>query len=231
MIRFFKKVRRFWKSCFSWDDFFRLSWGQEGEDLVLLRLFPKKSGFYIDIGAHHPKRFSNTYLFYQKGWNGINIDAKPGSMKLFQKVRSRDVNLEIPIAQEYKKLTYFEFEEPALNTFSKDLLIERKVKPIREIKLDCYPLSEILDKHLNSRQEIDFMSIDVEGLDLEVLKSNNWEKYRPKIVLVEILKSSLQQVQKTAVYRFLKEQNYDIYAKSVNTVFFIREDFWKTINQ
>ena len=145
IIVFLRITRRFLKSCLSWDDFFKPSWGQEGEDLILLRLFPQDSGFYIDIGAHHPKRFSNTYLFYRKGWTGINIDAKPRSMKLFQKVRPRDINLEIPIAQEHKKLTYFEFEEPALNTFSKSLSLERKVKPIREIQLNCYPLSEILD--------------------------------------------------------------------------------------
>lgn len=215
------------KACLTWDDFFRQSWGQEGEDLILLRLFPQKFGFYIDIGAHHPKRFSNTYLFYRRGWRGINIDAKPGSMRLFRKLRPRDINLEVPIAQEHKQLIYFEFEEPALNTLSESLSATRKGKLIREIKLDCYPLFEILDQHLNQEQEIDFMSVDVEGLDLEVLKSNNWEKYRPKMVLAEILKSSLHQIEDTEIHLFLKKQGYNIYAKSINTVFFMREDFWQ----
>ena len=58
------------------------SFSQEGEDLVLARIFEgKKNGFYVDIGAHHPTRFSNTHYFYRRGWSGINIDAMPGSMK------------------------------------------------------------------------------------------------------------------------------------------------------
>lgn len=86
-----------------WDKFFEKSYSQEGEDLILKRFFSnKEKGFYIDIGAHHPKRFSNTYLFYSKGWNGINIDAMPGSMRLFNQIRKRDLNLEVPIAKKRK---------------------------------------------------------------------------------------------------------------------------------
>ena len=72
-----------------------ICYSQNGEDLILNRFLEnKKNGFYIDIGAHHPIRFSNTYLFYKKGWRGINIDAMPGSMDLFNKIRSRDINIE-----------------------------------------------------------------------------------------------------------------------------------------
>lgn len=71
------------------------SYAQEGEDLLLRRIFEHKhNGFYVDIGAHHPFRFSNTYLLYKRGWRGINVDAMPGSIKLFAKFRPRDVNLE-----------------------------------------------------------------------------------------------------------------------------------------
>src|SRR6186713_1276577 len=76
------------------DKYYSISYSQEGEDLILKRFFSEKSGgFYVDVGAHHPKRFSNTYMFYKEGWSGINIDAMPGSMKLFNKVRSKDINL------------------------------------------------------------------------------------------------------------------------------------------
>jgi len=87
----------FWK-------FKRISYSQEGEDLILERFFEgMNTGFYVDVGAFHPKRFSNTYIFYKKGWHGINIDARPGSMKLFNFVRPRDINLEIPISNEKKR--------------------------------------------------------------------------------------------------------------------------------
>lgn len=102
------------------------SYSQEGEDIILRRIFEcKTNGFYIDVGAHHPKRFSNTYLFYKKGWNGINIDAMPGSMVLFRKLRSRDINIEAAITNEKREMSFFMFDEPALNTFDKDLATER----------------------------------------------------------------------------------------------------------
>ena len=108
------------------DNYFFKSYSQEGEDMILNKIFEfKKNGFYIDIGAHHPKRFSNTYFFYKKGWMGINVDAKPGSMYLFNKIRPRDINLEIGLNNEKSVLKYYSFNEPALNTFDKELADER----------------------------------------------------------------------------------------------------------
>lgn len=75
------------------------SYALQGEDLILREFFEyAKNGFYVDVGAHHPFRFSNTYLFYQSGWRGINIDAMPGSMKLFNRFRPKDINIECGVA-------------------------------------------------------------------------------------------------------------------------------------
>src|ERR1041385_1053171 len=92
------------------------SYSQEGEDMILKRIFDeKKNGFYVDVGAYHPKRFSNTYYFYKKGWRGINIDAMPGSRKAFRRQRPRDINVESPISDKHETLTYYAFDEPAIN--------------------------------------------------------------------------------------------------------------------
>ncbi len=217
--------------CAKFDNFMLRSYSQEGEDMILRRLFEKQSdGFYVDVGAHHPKRFSNTFIFYSKGWKGINIDAMPGSMKAFNKQRPRDKNLEIPIAKEQKNLTYFQFNEPALNGFCEELAVSRDgsssaYKIISKQNIEAYPLSVILDQHLDTDQSIDFLSVDVEGLDLEVLQSNDWLKFRPKVVLVEILDSFLDTIQNDTVYQFLTAHNYHLYAKAVNTVFFISDKF------
>src|SRR5690349_18351333 len=78
----------------------RRSYSQEGEDMVLRRVFEHKAhGFYVDVGAHHPMRFSNTYFFYRRGWRGINIDARPGSKREFDRARPRDINVECGVAQ------------------------------------------------------------------------------------------------------------------------------------
>ena len=168
------------------------SYSQEGEDLILNRFFEKQNkGFYIDVGAHHPVRFSNTYMFYKRGWSGINIDAMPNSMKIFNLLRPRDINLEIPISLNEKKMTYYSFNDPAINGFNKNLSQSRTndYKLISKISLETKTLEKLLDKYL-IKKEIDFLSIDVEGLDLEVLKSTNLKKYKPKIILVEILESN-----------------------------------------
>ncbi len=205
------------------------SYSQEGEDMILRRIFEcKKKGFYVDVGAHHPFRFSNTFHFYKQGWCGINIDAMPGSMAIFKKFRARDINLEIPVGNTDQELTYFSFNEPALNGFSEELSRERNGKNgyfiEKEIKLRVSKLSSLLDEYIPIGKEIDYLSIDVEGLDFDILKSNNWLKYKPKCILVEVLKSSLHEVAKNEITLFLMEKGYEVYAKAVNTVFYMRNE-------
>jgi FkbM family methyltransferase len=213
-------------SFFTWDPWANHSWSQEGEDRILYRIFEQQSvGFYVDVGAHHPKRFSNTYFFYRRGWRGINIDAMPGSMKIFEKLRPRDINLEYGISNSKGKLDYYIFNESALNGFSKELSKERdnddSTYQINEIiKVEVLPLSVILNCQLPEKQIIDFMSIDVEGLDYEVLISNDWSKYRPKYVLTEVLDSSLHEIEKSQIGKFMKNVGYFLYAKCIHTVIF-----------
>jgi len=209
------------------DGYSKKSYSQEGEDLILMRFFEKKAnGFYVDVGAHHPKRFSNTYLFYKKGWRGINIDARPGSMKQFKKERVRDINLEIPISVESKTLTYYMFNEPALNGFSKDLSEAHAGKNGYEIdstiELKTERLDKVLDENLPKDTAIDFLSIDVEGLDFEVLRSLDLSRYRPVLILIEVLGSSLSELLDSEISRYLAGYGYEVYGKAVNTVFYKR---------
>ena len=206
------------------------SYSQEGEDMMLRRLFENQpAGFYVDVGAHHPFRFSNTCYFYKRGWSGINIDAMPGSMSAFKRFRPRDINLEIPVSNTREVLTFYVFNEPALNGFSKELSLERQQGKqgffIREeLKLQTFKLSEILDRHLPAGQAIDFLSIDAEGHDFEVLKSNDWGKCKPKAVLVEIYGGSLQDIGSHEIAVYLRQQGYLIFAKSLYTVIFVCKD-------
>jgi FkbM family methyltransferase len=214
----------------SFDFYFTPSYSQEGEDMVLKAIFHQgKKGFYVDIGAHHPQIFSNTLYFYRRGWNGINVDAMPGSMEGFKKLRRRDINLETAISDKQETLTYFAFNEPALNTFSKELAEERmqipKFKLLYEKQLKTERLSEVLDMHLPRGQHIDFMTIDVEGLDLNVLQSNDWNKYRPTFILIESLEFSFDRIQDSPVASFLYEKEYTLFSKTVNTLFFAEKGF------
>ncbi|MGL5926539.1 FkbM family methyltransferase [Chroococcidiopsis sp.] len=204
------------------DNYVNKSYSQEGEDLILSKIFERRqNGFYIDVGAHHPKRFSNTYLFYQKGWNGINIDAMPGSMNLFKTQRSRDINIEAAIAKEKTEMSFFMFDEPALNTFDKNLASERIAhgwKLLKEQSAIAVPLKEILSSNFLFHKKIDFMSIDVEGLDLEVLYSNDWQAFKPEYILIECLNLSITELSTNETYQFLVQQGYELFAKTCRTL-------------
>ena len=150
------------------------SYSQQGEDIILKRIFErKKFGFYVDVGAYQPKKLSNTYFFYERGWRGINVDAMPYSMICFKIIRPRDINLEVPISSNNQTLTYYVFNQPAFNGFLKELSIENSspdgYKLINEIEMKTHTLKEVLEKHLPRNQQIDFMSVDVEGFDYETL--------------------------------------------------------------
>lgn len=225
LLRSIKNFYRCVRDLFTWDQWSVRSWSQEGEDLILNRLLKRKSiGFYVDVGAHHPRRFSNTYLFYRRGWHGINIDATPGSMRPFNRLRRRDTNLEIGIDLSPSVLDYYVFNEPALNGFVPELAKERHNSNspyaiIKVVQVEVKPLSEVLDVYAHGRQ-IDFLTVDVEGLDLRVLKSNDWKKYRPKVVLAEILAKNYDDLKSDELTAFMVSKDYRLAAKTENTVFF-----------
>jgi FkbM family methyltransferase len=203
--------------------FFNLAFSQEGEDLVLAREFEgKPGGFFVDVGAHHPIRLSNTYKFYLQGWKGINIDAMPGSMQLFKKLRPRDINLEVPISNTAgKRLSYFMFDDFAVNTFDEALATERKNegknKFVGKQEMETYTLAQLLEQYVPAGQVINFMSIDVEGLDAEVLQSNDWSRFRPNFVITEGLGLELLDQAKTPAHEVLEGQGYGLWAKTVNS--------------
>ena len=135
-------------------------YSQEGEDMILRRIFEEKNGFYVDVGAHHPRRFSNTYYFYKQGWTGISIEPNPQAAKAFKSDRPRDINLCIGVSDTESILKYYYFDEPALNTFDssvvKSRLADTLYKVIGHEDFVVDRLDNILKKHLPTGQSIDF---------------------------------------------------------------------------
>jgi FkbM family methyltransferase len=203
-----------------------LSYSQEGEDLILARLFdPQETGFYVDVGAYSPKSLSNTYLFYTKGWRGINIDARPGSMAQFAQIRPRDINLEFAISDCPQKLTYYMFNAATLNGFSEGLSNARaksgSARLIGTKDMLTRSLAEVLREYLPAGQRIDFLTVDVEGFDLRVLQSNDWSTFRPTLVLAEVLPSNAARDSlRSPIAEYLAAVGYETYAKAANTLFF-----------
>jgi hypothetical protein len=195
---------------------------QEGEDIILERIFSKlDKGLFVDIGAHHPIRFSNTYGLYLKGWRGVNIDATPGSMEAFQRIRPLDINIELGISRLNGELDYFLFKEPALNTFNKNLAqqyIQNGEVLVGEQKVKTKPLREVLDVSLPSGVGIDLMTIDIEGHEMEALESNDWDRYRPRVIVIEDLHSRGPIALDATPTSFLLKLDYKIIARLFNSV-------------
>lgn len=213
-------------------------YSQGGEDMILKNIFRKKiykpePGFYVDIGAYHPSNMSNTYSLYVCGWRGINIDARPGCMKAFNKIRPGDINLEIGVGSKEEILTYYFIdEESSMNSFSKDFLVKAGVyeKVKKEIPVQVYSLSSVLEKYKSEFNKIDLLSIDAEGLDMDIIKSNDWEKYRPSVIIIELDCLSLNDVIKNDTAKYLYSLGYESVAKNiiawnVASVFFVDKNF------
>ena len=221
-----KKLREPWHHANQWA---KKSFSQEGEDIVLNRLLDETpEGFYVEIGAHHPFRFSNTYFFYRRGWRGICIDPVPGTQASFKQFRPRDLALEMGVSQGPSLLKYFQFNEPALNTFDpvvakeRDGLRQYKIINVKDVPTDS--LSNILDLYLPANQKITFLSVDVEGLDLEVLKSNNWLKYRPQYIVAECLTVDLFKLKDDLVVEYVSSLGYVPFAVTGYSILFKSQD-------
>lgn len=183
------------------------TYAQFGEDAVLLELFKDKSdGRYVDVGAHHPYRYSNTYLLFKKGWHGVNIDPNPHTVALFNKARPNDENICAGVGNA-GVLTYYRFSDPAVNTFTKEEAEKWKGKSFLTFlgtnEVEVKPLSQIITG------SVDLFSIDAEGMDLEVLQSYKWEYY-PKVIIIEGEDSG----------DFLEDKGYTLYARrGVSNIF------------
>lgn len=200
-----------------------ISYSQEGEDILLTGKLISISppGFFVDIGAHHPTRFSNTFLLYSHGWRGINIEATPGAMAEFNRLRPEDINIECAISDKNTPLNFHIFKEPALNTFDgrrAQALVAAGWDLAESKTITPRPLAEVLDAHLPPETAIRLMNIDVEGEEMGVLASNNWDKYIPEWVILEIRDTPVRELFQTPEMMFMTEKGYELVSRLKQSV-------------
>jgi FkbM family methyltransferase len=238
----FKKVKHRFKALIlklvsRWvpPEYARYAYSQEGEDLLISRLleldYYQRTGFYVDVGAHHPKRHSNTQYFYERGWRGMNVDASAEAMKEFEFARVGDVNITCGVGEKAGVLTFYEFDSPALNSFDQELSEARDsalpCKIINQRQVPVRTLQSLLEEYLPAETTIDFMSVDVEGLDLEVVRSNDWERFRPLLLLIEDGDSrSIEKAQQGEIAIFMQSKGYEFLSKTALTLFFKDTRHW-----
>ena len=189
-----------------------------GEDLFIKNYYKnKKKGFYVDVGAYHPLEGSNTHLLYKKGWTGLNIDINYYSIKIFNFLRKNDLNIHSGISNKKTKLTmYYRKEINMLNTLDEKIakIHFRNGYSKRIIKVNT--LNFFISKNFKKLDKIDFMNIDVEGVELDVLKSLNFKAYKPKLICIEIhnknnmFDTRYQYLKSNDIYNFLIKKKYKV---------------------
>ncbi len=165
-----------------------ISFAQNCEDVLLRRLFPDEAaGFYIDVGASHPVRHSVTKHFYDRGWCGVNVEPVSSTFALLADNRPRDRNLNLAVSDRLGRMILHEpptsLGMATLSTpFAAGLLVHGY--PYQEREVEVTTLSELCAAHADDRP-IDFLKIDVEGHELEVISGGDWQRWRPRAVVVE----------------------------------------------
>ena len=187
-----------------------------GVDVIVERILKDKNkGIYIDVGCHHPLINNNTYLLNQKGWSGINIDLDFNAIDMFNYFRPNDDNQLIALSSKKGQSDLFFFHNRAAkNTLNK--INGRGAKFVKKIKTDT--LDNIIKQSKLSIKKIDFLSIDVEGNELEVLKGFNIKKYNPKVIVLELIdkntnsfyQQKIEKIQQSSIYKYLIKNNYKL---------------------
>lgn len=163
-----------------------VSYSANHEDVLLNRIFEKRtSGFYIDVGAAHPMYENDTKALYDRGWSGINIEPNITFYEVLAIERPRDNNLNIAISDTTGLLIFFEVKNTGLSTCDPDEAARARDKgfEIFERQVQTETLRDLLENIRPPR--IDLLKIDVEGFEPNVIRSNDWNRYRPNVILVE----------------------------------------------
>lgn len=199
-----------------------ISHSQLGEEIGVKHWYkchkPGFRGIYVDVGAFHPFNCNNTKWAYEQGWKGINIDANDNSIALFNIFRPNDININCGVSDEDGELTYYVYDG-GNNTFCNEGegYKEKKVVSVRT-------LNGILEEH--HIDKIDFLDIDVEGFDEKVVLSFDWQKYSPKCVLIELLRSGGIEniINNSNIHKKMKEEGYNLVGFYTVTAFYVKKD-------
>jgi FkbM family methyltransferase len=214
--------------------FGKISYSQCGEDLIVnyifsLRGIPRPT--YLDIGANDPFFISNTALFYNMGCRGINIEANPVLFEKFEKLRPEDINLNIGIGAQESKLDFYIINDPTLSSFSKEecekFISTGKYHITNTLKIKISTIQNILDEFTKGFFP-DFLSIDVEGMDLEILKTIDYKTNAPKVICVEAADYSPIGAgeRRSELIDFLAQNGYYEYANTNLNAIMVKRDFW-----
>lgn len=210
----------------AWVEHERRCFSHFGEDQALLYYFKgRTTGFFVDAGCYHPSLYSNTMALYQLGWRGINIDANAFMIQECQRLRPEDLNLHLAIAPECGQVTFQKFHDWASSNTASAAFADKigKASDItaEEITVQAAPLSEVFEKHVPPNTTIDLLNVDLEGHDLLALESNDWTRFKPRVILVEELDFDMADPNNSEIFRFLSYRSYKLYSRLIMTNMYV----------
>lgn len=212
---------------------YKKSYSQCGEDLIIRHIFdalrlPNPS--YLDIGAHHPSFLSNTKIFYENGSHGVNVEPDPSLFEVFNKERPKDINLNYGVAKDKSVLPFYILSLRTLNTFSEvDAKLASqggKIKIEKIVKIPVVSINEVIKENFSFCP--DFLSLDIEGLDLTILQSLDFSSYRPKVICVETITFSENRkgTKITAIEELMRANDYFSYADTNINTLYVDQRIW-----
>ena len=194
----------------------RVFYSNWGLDMLADDFFKnKKNGIYIDVGSHQPFLNNNTYRLYKRGWVGINIDLDFNSIDMFNFFRKKDVNIQTAISnKEEERDLFFFHNRSAINTLS--VASGSNSKEIKKIKTRS--LNDVIENSIFKDKKIDFVSIDVEGFELNVLKGFDLNKYKPDLIMIEFIDTKIKEyylqnidnILNSNIYIYMDKNNYKL---------------------
>lgn len=221
-------IHRTWQRANLREAYTRLTYAQHAEDLVIATVFEylgSRVETYLDVGAWDPVHDSNTYLFYRAGARGVLVEANPDYAQRLRDARPGDTVLAVGMGgDERREAPYFVVEDGSSgwNTFSAGQAAQIRAtgKSVRETRLPMVPVNEVLEEHFGRTQRpLDLLSIDVEGLDLAILQSWDFERYRPKVICAET-KQLTTNGQVEELIELVLSKGYELRAATfVNSIF------------
>ncbi len=217
----------------------KLMYSQFGEDSLVLDILVHDiqrphGGFYVDVGAFHPRWLSTTKLLKFLNWTGINIDANEDVIALFNKERPEDINVCCGVGSAEGQLVYHMFEGGAVKTLSSDMAqhqINIGAKLVESKLILVKTINQILEEKLPTGQAIDYMNVDLEGLDQEVIESLDLSKFRPAVISIEIFNVDLLSLGGDPIVSYLHHNRYKLLAVARATYIFVDLDQSKLLYQ
>ncbi|MBK7708118.1 MAG: FkbM family methyltransferase [Acidobacteria bacterium] len=186
-------------------------------------------GTYVDVGCNAPIKYSNTFELYLQGWRGINIDANRDLIEECRRVRKQDTSICAAISDSEREVVFHKAKSDLVSTIDVERLVEWKkhfeFSDLDQETIITKTLSSILDANLDPGRGIDLLTIDVEGHDFQVLSGLDLDRYRPKLIVVEM--HEFRGIENSKIYQYLLSNEYSLKFFAVLNAYFVDERLQK----